>query len=55
MPCPLDQILIDNRQKTVAVIRISSAHRRFLPARKRNPLAANWNPAARRQIAVVVG
>jgi hypothetical protein len=41
MTCPLDQILIDDRQKTVAVIRISPAHRRFLLARKRNPLAAN--------------
>jgi hypothetical protein len=39
--------LINDRQKSVAGIRIS-------PARKRNPLAANWNPAARRQIPVGV-
>jgi hypothetical protein len=44
---PVDALLINDRQKSFAVIRIS-------PVRKRNPVAANWNPAARRLIPVVV-
>jgi hypothetical protein len=51
---PFDQILIDDKQKRVAVIQIPLAHRPSLLARKRNPVAANWNPAARRQIPVAV-